>query len=124
MQISKFAIARMLWLFAAVAALLWALWKLKAGAESSSIEFEIGLAHLVLMSALSFRLGPAILFVLRTVEIHREFMTAAARWTMALKVWSVLSARLVIRLNSLSWQKQCSISCSHDFILDTRGRAL
>src|SRR3546814_12304862 len=85
MQISKFAIARMLWLFAAVAALLWALWKLKAGAESSSIEFEIGLAHLVLMSALSFPLGPAILFVLRPVEIHREFMTAAARWTMALK---------------------------------------
>src|SRR3546814_6859730 len=83
MQISKFAIARMLWLFAAVAALLWALWQLKAGAESSSIEFEIGLAHLVLMSALSFPLGPAILFVLRPVEIHREFMPSAARWTMA-----------------------------------------
>src|SRR3546814_3957473 len=78
----------MLWLFAAVDALLWALWKLKAGAESSSIECEIGLAHLVLMSALSFPVGPAILFVLRPVEIHREFMTAAARWTMALKLWS------------------------------------
>src|SRR3546814_13532766 len=109
MQISKFAIARMLWLFAAVAALLWALWKLKAGAESSSIEFEIGLAHLVLMSALSFPLGPAILFVLRPVEIHREFMTAAARWTMALKLWSVLSASMAIRLNSLSLPKEFSI---------------
>src|SRR3546814_4569467 len=111
MQISKFAIARMLWLFAAVAALLWALWKLKAGAESSSIEFEIGPAHLVLMSALSFPLGPAILFVLRHVEITREFMTAAARWTMALKLWSVLSARMAISLNPLSLQKKFSIQC-------------
>src|SRR3546814_7319987 len=110
MQISKFAIARMLWLVVAVVALLCALWKLKAGAESSSIEFEIGLAHLVLMSALCFPLGPAILFVLRPVEIHREFMTAAARWTMALKLWSALSARMAIRLNSLSLQKKFSIS--------------
>src|SRR3546814_10554679 len=106
MQISKFAIARMLWLFAAVAALLWALWKLKAGAESSSIEFEIGLAHLVMMSALSFPLGPAILFVLRPVEIHREFMTAAARWTRELKVWSGLSARMAISLNTLRLQRR------------------
>src|SRR3546814_16783496 len=75
----------------------------------NTIEFEIGLAHLVLMCALSFLLGPAILFVLRPVEIHREFMTAAARWTMALKLWSVLSARMAIRLNSLSLQKKFSI---------------
>src|SRR3546814_4963764 len=109
MQISKFAIARMLWLFAAVAALLWALWKLKAGAESSSIEFEIGLAHLVLMSALSFPLGPAILFFLRPVEIHREFMTAAARLTMPLKLWSVLSARMALRLTSLRLQNKLSL---------------
>src|SRR3546814_13223068 len=39
---------------------------------------------------------------LRPVEIHREFMTAAARWTMALKLWSVLSALMAIRLHSLS----------------------
>lgn len=43
------------------------------------------------------------------VEIHREFMTAAARWMMALKLWSVLSARMAIRLNSLSLQKKFSI---------------
>ncbi|MER8832879.1 hypothetical protein [Mesorhizobium sp. M0909] len=46
---------------------------------------------------------------LRPVEIHREFMTAAARWMMALKVWSVLSARMAMRLNSLSLQKKFSI---------------
>jgi hypothetical protein len=46
---------------------------------------------------------------LGSVEIHREFMTAAARWMMALKLWSVLSARMAMRLNSLSLQKQFSI---------------
>ncbi|ASJ59708.1 hypothetical protein SMB554_11230 [Sinorhizobium meliloti] len=30
---------------------------------------------------------------MKAVEIHLEFMTAAARWIMALKLWSVLSAR-------------------------------
>ena len=43
------------------------------------------------------------------VEIHREFITAAARWMMASKLWSVLSARMAIRLNSLSLQKKFSI---------------
>ena len=47
--------------------------------------------------------------VLGPVEIHREFMTAAARWMMALKLWSVLSARIAMRLNSLSLQKKFSI---------------
>ena len=46
---------------------------------------------------------------LRPVEIHRELMTAAARWMMALKLWSVLSARMAMRLNSLSLQKKFSI---------------
>lgn len=46
---------------------------------------------------------------LRPVEIHREFMTAAARWIMALKLWSVLSARMAMRLNSLSLQKKFSM---------------
>jgi len=46
---------------------------------------------------------------LRPVEIHREFMTAAARWMMALKLLSVLSARMAIRLNSLSLQKKFSM---------------
>jgi hypothetical protein len=31
---------------------------------------------------------------LRPVEIHREFITAAARWMMAAKLRSVLSARI------------------------------
>ena len=43
------------------------------------------------------------------VEIHRELMTAAARWIIAWKLWSVLSARMAIRLNSLSLQKKFSI---------------
>ena len=43
------------------------------------------------------------------VEIHLEFMTAAARWMMASKLWSVLSARMAMRLNSLSLQKKFSI---------------
>jgi hypothetical protein len=46
---------------------------------------------------------------LRRVEIHREFITAAARWMMALKLRSVLSARMAMRLNSLSLQKKFSI---------------
>src|SRR6266571_1904156 len=44
-----------------------------------------------------------------SVEIHRELMTAAARWIMAWKLWSVLSARMAIRLNSLSLQKKFSM---------------
>ncbi len=43
------------------------------------------------------------------VEIHREFITAAARWIFAAKLWSVLSARMAMRLNSLSLQKKFSI---------------
>ena len=46
---------------------------------------------------------------LGSVEIHRELMTAAARWIMAWKLWSVLSARMAIRLNSFSLQKKFSI---------------
>ena len=46
---------------------------------------------------------------LGSVEIHRELMTAATRWIMAWKLWSVLSARMAIRLNSLSLQKKFSI---------------
>ena len=46
---------------------------------------------------------------LGSVEIHRELMTAAARWIMAWKLWSVLSARIAVRLNSLSLQKKFSM---------------
>ena len=46
---------------------------------------------------------------LGSVEIHRELMTAAARWIMAWKLWSVLSARRAMRLKSLSLQKKFSI---------------
>ena len=46
---------------------------------------------------------------LGSVEIHRELMTAAARWIIAWKLWSVLSARMAMRLNSLSLQKKFSI---------------
>src|SRR6201993_2666950 len=44
-----------------------------------------------------------------SVEIHRELMTTAARWIMAWKLWSVLSARRAMRLKSLSLQKKFSI---------------
>ena len=59
-------------------------------------------------------LRPAIVFAheqheLGSVEIHRELMTAAARWMMAVKLVSVLSARIAMRLNSLSLQKKFSI---------------
>jgi hypothetical protein len=43
------------------------------------------------------------------VGIHRDAMTAAARWIMAAKLWSVLSLRMAIRLNSFSLQKKFSI---------------
>jgi hypothetical protein len=46
---------------------------------------------------------------LGAVEIHRELMTAAARWMAALKLESVLSARIAIRLNSFSLPKKFSI---------------
>jgi hypothetical protein len=48
-------------------------------------------------------------YELRPVEIHRELMTAAARWMIAVKLESVLSARMAIRLNSLSLPKKFSI---------------
>ena len=47
------------------------------------------------------------------VEIHRELMTAAARWIMAEKLRSVLSLRMAMRLNSLSLQKKFSMRCRH-----------
>ena len=43
-------------------------------------------------------------------------MTAAARWIMASKLWSVLSARMAMRLNSLSLQKKFSIRWRHLYI--------
>ena len=46
---------------------------------------------------------------LGSVEIHRELMTAAARWMAALKLELVLSARIAIRLNSFSLPKKFSI---------------
>ncbi len=46
---------------------------------------------------------------LGSVEIHLELMTAVASWIMAVKLWSVLSARMAMRLNSLSLQKKFSI---------------
>ena len=58
------------------------------------------------MAGLLMALG---VFVLGSVEIHREWMTAAASWMMAVKLVSVLSARMAMRLNSLSLQKKFSI---------------
>src|ERR1700730_18798161 len=53
---------------------------------------------------------------LGSVEVHRELMTAAARWIIAWKLRSVLSARMAIRLNSLSLQKKFSIRWRHLYI--------
>ena len=50
---------------------------------------------------------------LGSVEIHRELMTAATRWIMARKLLSVLSARIAMRLNSLSLQKKFSMRWRH-----------
>lgn len=52
-------------------------------------------------------------FALGSVGIHREFITAATRWIMAAKLWSVFSARSAIRLNSLSLPKKFSIKWRH-----------
>ena len=46
---------------------------------------------------------------LGSVQIHRELITAAARLIMALKLSSVLSARIAMRLNTFSLQKKFSI---------------
>ena len=54
---------------------------------------------------MKIRLGP--------VEIHRELMIAAARLTIAPKLWSVLSLRLAMRLNPFSFQKKFSTRCRH-----------
>lgn len=57
------------------------------------------------MDTLTIGLGP--------VEIHLDWMAAAARWIMAEKLRSVLSLRKATRLNSLSLQKKFSIRCRH-----------
>ena len=59
----------------------------------------------------NFESGP-----LRHVEIHRELMSAAARWTMALKLASVLSVRRAMRLNSMSLPKKFSIRRRHLYL--------
>jgi hypothetical protein len=60
---------------------------------------------------------------LGSVGIHREFITAAARWIMEAKLWSVLSARMAMRLNSLSLPKKFSMRCRHLYISSsTRAR--
>src|SRR6266404_317986 len=63
------------------------------------------------------RLGP--------VGIHREFITAAAKWIIEAKLWSVLSARIAMRLNSLSLAKKFSMRCRHLYISSSmvRGRS-
>ena len=50
---------------------------------------------------------------LGSVELHRELITAAARVIIALKLWSVLSALMAIRLNSFSLPKKFSIRWCH-----------
>jgi len=55
-------------------------------------------------------------YALGSVEIHRELMTAATRWIMARKLLSVLSARIAMRLNSLSLQKKFSMRWRHLYI--------
>ncbi len=55
-------------------------------------------------------------YALGFVENHLELIMAEARLIMALKLWSVLQARMAIRLNSLSLQKKFSIRCRHLYI--------
>ena len=59
------------------------------------------------------------------VGIHREFVTAAARWIMEAKLWSVLSARMAMRLNFLILPKKFLMRCRHLYISSsmTRGFA-
>src|SRR5207247_1935530 len=60
--------------------------------------------------------------VLGSVWIHLEFITAAVRLIIASKLRSVLSARMAIRLNSLSLQKKFSIRCRHLYISSSMAR--
>ena len=55
------------------------------------------------------------------LRFHREFITAAARLMMAAKLVSVLSARMAMRLNSLSLQKKFSIKWRHLYISPSSG---
>jgi nitrogen fixation-related uncharacterized protein len=67
MRISKTLVLKVAWIIIAAVVLVWALWKLKTGQLTDALKYEVGLAHLILMSALSFPLGPVVLFVLDRV---------------------------------------------------------
>jgi hypothetical protein len=47
------------------------------------------------------------------VEIHLELMTAAHRWIIAVKLATVLHARMAMRLNFLSFRTWFSIISRH-----------
>src|SRR4051794_1979505 len=58
------------------------------------------------------------------VGIHRDAMTAAARWIMAAKLGSVLSLRIAMRLNSFSLPKKFSIRWRHVYMSWSMARGL
>jgi hypothetical protein len=72
--------------------------------------FEVLILALHPQVCFSLHIAPAL------VDIHREFMTAAAMYIMLEKLLSVLSLRMAMRLYSLSLQKKFSIKCRHLYI--------
>ena len=88
MRASKLLVLKAGWIVAVIAVLGWALWKLKAGGLSETLEYEVGLANLILMGALSFPLGPAVLFALdRAVDVIYPSLVKGDSSAEVLLVW-------------------------------------
>ena len=75
MRVSKLHVVKVGWMTASIAVLAWALWRLNIGELNETREYEIGLANFIYMGALSFPLGPIVLFV-----FGRAIDTIAPSW--------------------------------------------
>lgn len=89
MQASRLLVVKVGWIVAVAAVLIWALWKIGAGGLNETLEYEIGLANLIFMSALSFPLGPVVLFVLdRAADIIHPSLFEGRGATEIVFVWT------------------------------------
>jgi hypothetical protein len=89
MRIPTFFIVKVGWITAVTAVLAWTLWKLKIGGLSDTLEYEAGLANLILMGALSFPLGPAVLFMLdRAIDVIYPSLLEGNRSAEVILVWT------------------------------------
>lgn len=89
MRASKLLVVKTGWVVAVAAVLVWALGKIRAGGLSETLEYEVGLAHLIFVGALSFPLGPAVLFVLyRAVKIIHPSLLEGGGTAEIVFVWT------------------------------------